>query len=192
MFSFSPIPVCKQLSLWLVVIQKLNKFLNSTKQVWQSLPHLRPFSCIYAVWDIPRLYSYKDSKDCHPQGNSGAECLLMWTPTLDFLSRVIYDTAFQTSIRGNLFCRSISVWTGRKDPLCLLPQTLNSLVSLKSIPTVHQSGMASHPPSPQTGLMLYKHSIVQCLQLFQHSVWSQLYSITAKKKKEICFKRARA
>lgn len=113
-------------------------------------------------------------------------------PTLDFLSRVIYDTAFQTSIRGNLFCRSISVWTGRKDPLCLLPQTLNSLVSLKSIPTVHQSGMASHPPSPQTGLMLYKHSIVQCLQLFQHSVWSQLYSITAKKKKEICFKRARA
>lgn len=111
------------------------------------------------------LYSYKDSNDCHPQGNSRAECLFTWTPTLDFFSTIIYDTVFQTSIRGNLFCRSIKCLDRKKgDPLCLLPQTPNSLLSLKSIPTVHQSSMASHPPSPATGLMLCKHKVTQCLQ----------------------------
>lgn len=175
---YSPIPACKNSfpDQWTY----RNTILNKSDRVFIFKVILL---CICIVWDISELYSYKDSKDCHPQGNSRAECLFTWTPTLDFFSRIIYDTAFQTSIRGNLFCRSIKCLDRKKrDPLCLLPQTPNSLVSLKSIPTAHQSGMASHPPSPETGLMSYKYSIMQCLQLFQHSVWSQPYSITAKSK----------
>lgn len=73
----------------LVVIQKCN--MNQVSLVSSHLKAI--FLWVCTVWVTSRLYRNKDSKDCHLQGNSTAERVLMWTPTLVFFSRIIYDTA---------------------------------------------------------------------------------------------------